>query len=121
MEKAAAVEAAAAALAMGERLVARAVHGSDRVWVRQQMAGLLPVYGSWCSQLEEAPYVNRVSLAGKRLQLHGARMFVYFLIDSGYLRLLANRCRKEWDVSWDNEWVIRRFLSLYYACSESDL
>lgn len=98
-----------------------ALANPERVWVRQQMAGLLPVYGSWCSQLEEAPYCNRVSLAGERLKLHGSRLFVYFLIDSGYLRLLANRCRREWSVNWDDEWVIRRFLACYYAVPEGDL
>jgi len=97
------------------------VRPAEKTFVRSQMAGLLPVYGSWAASLDEQPYVQRVSLAGRRLRFHGARLFVYFLIDSGYLRLLANRCRREWGVAWDNEWIIRRFLCVYYSCKDSDL
>jgi len=97
------------------------VRPAEKTFVRSQMAGLLPVFGSWAASIDEQPYVQRVSLAGRRLQIHGARLFVYFLVESGYLRLLANRCRREWGVAWDNEWIIRRFLCVYYSCKDSDL
>jgi len=97
------------------------VRPAEKTFVRTQMAGLLPVYGSWAASLDEQPYVGRVSLAGQRLQTHGARLFVYFLIDSGYLRLLCNRCRREWGGAWENEWVLRRFLSIYYSVKDRDL